>query len=57
VVCGECIGGERIPDEETLKGELGVWERKRNEKGATVDWRFSVEDARMKLERLYPSKS
>ena len=57
MVCGECIGGERIPDEETLKGELGAWERERNEKGATVQWRFSVEDARMKLERLYPSKS
>jgi hypothetical protein len=57
VLCGECIGGERIPDEGTLKRELGAWERERNEKGATVDWRFGVEDARTKLECLYPSKS
>ena len=49
--------GERIPDERTLKRELGVWEGERNEKGVMVDRRFSVEDARMKLERLYPSKS
>jgi len=57
VVCGECIGAKRIPDEGTLKRELGAWEGERNEKAAMVDWRFSVEDARMKLERLYPSKS
>jgi hypothetical protein len=48
---------KRIPDEGTLKRELGAWEGERNEKAAMVDWRFSVEDARMKLERLYPSKS
>jgi hypothetical protein len=43
-------------DEGTLRAELGAWERERNEKGATVQWRFSVQDARMKLDRLYPSK-
>ncbi len=56
VLSGECIGGERIPDEEILRREVAAWERERNEKGATVDWRFSVEDAREKLERLYPAK-
>jgi hypothetical protein len=35
---------------------VAAWEEERNEKGATVDWRFSVADAREKLERLYPAK-
>ena len=56
VLCRECIGGRRIPDQGTLEKEAGAWERDRNERGATVDWRFSVEDAREKVERLYPAK-
>jgi transposase len=56
VLCRECIGGRRIPDEGMLQREVAAWEEERNEKGATVDWRFSVEDAREKLERLYPAK-
>jgi hypothetical protein len=27
----------------------------RNASGATVNWRFTTEDARIKLKRLYPS--
>lgn len=57
VLSRECIGGKRIPDQETLGKEAGAWERDRNERGATVHWRFSVEDAREKLERLYPAGS
>lgn len=56
VLSRECIGGRRIPDEGMLQREVEAWEEERNEKGATVDWRFSVEDAREKLERLYPAK-
>jgi DDE superfamily endonuclease len=57
VLTRECIGGRRIPDQGTLEQEAAAWERDRNERGATVEWRFSVEDAREKLERLYPAKS
>ena len=56
VLCRQSIGGRRIPDEGMLQREVAAWEEERNEKGATVDWRFSVEDAREKLERLYPAK-
>jgi hypothetical protein len=56
VLSRECIGGRRIPDQGTLEKEAGAWEQDRNERGATVDWRFGVEDAREKLERLYPAK-
>ena len=47
----------RIGDEATLIHEVGVWEQVRNEAQATIDWRFSVTDARVKLKRLYPSRS
>jgi len=56
VLSRECIGGRRIPDRGTLEREVGAWERDRNEKRATVDWRFSVGDARETLKRLYPAK-
>jgi DDE superfamily endonuclease len=52
----QCLD-RRIPDEETLKGEIAAWEAQRNAEQATIDWRFSVTDARQKLKRLYPSLS
>jgi transposase len=53
----QCLGGRRIPDEEMLGREVGAWERERNERGATVEWRFTASDAREKLARLYPAGS
>ena len=45
----------RIPDQPTLTAEVAVWEQTRNANGATVNWRFTTADARIKLKRLYPS--
>jgi len=44
----------RIPDLETMKREITAWEQERNEQKATVNWRFTNQNARVKLERLYP---
>ena len=52
----QCLA-RRIPDEATLKREIAAWEVQRNKEQATIDWRFSVTDAREKLKRLYPSRS
>ncbi len=52
----QCLD-RRIPDEETRKHEIAAWEKQRNTEQATIDWRFSVTDAREKLKRLYPSLS
>jgi hypothetical protein len=52
----QCLD-RRIPDEETRKGEMAAWEAQRNAEQATMDWRFSVTEAREKLNRLYPSLS
>lgn len=45
----------RIPDQATLKTEISAWQERRNGAGATVDWRFTTDDARVKLHRLYPT--
>ena len=34
--------------------ETNAWEIDRNTNGATVDWRFTTADARIKLKKLYP---
>ncbi|MBC7251159.1 MAG: IS630 family transposase, partial [Anaerolineae bacterium] len=52
----QCLD-DRIPDDEALRREVKAWETARNERRATVNWRFSTSDARVKLERLYPNLS
>jgi hypothetical protein len=32
-----------------------AWEEKRNASPTPVDWRFTTENARIKLKRLYPT--
>ena len=44
----------RIGDIDTLKQETAAWERSRNDRQKGVDWRFTTNDARIKLKRLYP---
>ena len=46
-----------IPDEQTLKQHVQVLEDERNATQATVNWRFTSQDARVKLHRLYLSAS
>jgi len=50
----QCLD-RRMPDEATLTREIAAWEKQRNAEQATIDWRFSITDARKKLKRLYPS--
>lgn len=45
----------RIPDTATLQREVAAYEARRNEAGATITWDFTVDDARRKLKRVYPS--
>ena len=44
----------RMPDLETVTKEVAAWEQGRNLEHATIDWRFTAADARIKLKRLYP---
>ena len=49
----QCLD-RRIPSAEILKQEVAAWEEERNAVGSRIDWRFTAEDARIKLKRLYP---
>ena len=49
--------GRRIGDEESLKKEVKKLEDERNAAAAKINWRFTVQEAREKLHRLYPSNS
>jgi hypothetical protein len=50
----QCLD-RRIPDQETLKREIAAWECERNQHAVKANWRFTTEDARIKLKKLYPS--
>lgn len=54
VLSRQCLD-RRIPDFETLEGEVKAGDRQRNQKKTWIDWRFTADDARTKLHRLYPS--
>jgi hypothetical protein len=41
----------------TVAAELAAWQAPRNEQKIGVDWQFTTEKARQKLQRLYPSLS
>jgi hypothetical protein len=51
----QCLEGRRIAERDMLARELRAWEKRRNTGKATVNWRFTLDDARIKLKRLYPS--
>lgn len=50
----QCLAGRRIGDLDVLQSEIAVWSRKTNSRQRGVDWHFQVDDARVKLKRLYP---
>lgn len=51
---GQCLD-RRIPDIHLMRNEIATWERDRNNRSSTIDWRFTTENARIKLKRLYPN--
>jgi transposase len=53
VLSRQCLNGY-IPNREFLASETLAWETERNTNRATIDWRFTTVDARIKLKKLYP---
>jgi hypothetical protein len=53
VLAKQCLQ-RRIPDQETLVPEIAAWELRLNQTGVKVDWQFTIDQARIKLKRLYP---
>lgn len=54
VLSRQCLD-RRIADIETLKQEVQAHQARRDALGSKVNWRFTTQDARIKLKRLYPS--
>ena len=54
ILASQCLD-RRIPDKQALITEVAAWQEGRNKNHAKADWRFTTADARVKLNRLYPS--
>lgn len=50
----QCLS-RRIAQRDALQQQIEQWEFKRNSAGTAIDWRFTTQDARIKLRRLDPS--
>jgi hypothetical protein len=53
VLSGDCLD-RRMDCAEFVASESKAWEADRNKREAKVRWRFTIEEARVKLEEVYP---
>jgi hypothetical protein len=53
ILAKQCLD-RRIPCPTQLQQEITQWNINRNQTNSTVQWRFTTQDARIKLHRLYP---
>ena len=54
VLARQC-GGLGIAGQSILRREVNAWQDRRNRDTIQVNWRFTTEDARIKLKSLYPA--
>jgi len=50
----QCLSDRRIGELPVLQTAIAAWSDKTNSKQRGVDWQFRIENARVKLQRLYP---
>lgn len=50
----QCLS-QRFASPELLASAIDAWLKSRNHLAPTINWQFSVDDARLKLRHLYPS--
>ena len=53
IMSKQCLN-RRIPTKEEMTYEVKAWTCTRNSANLSVDWQFTIDDARIKLKRLYP---
>jgi hypothetical protein len=53
VLSKQCLH-RRIPTKQQLNEEIEAWHKERNQTPSKVVWKFTTEDARVKLKHLYP---
>ena len=54
VLARQCLS-ERMNDKIYLRDQVDAWQERRNASAVKIDWRFTTDDARIKLKRLYPT--
>lgn len=54
VLNGQCLN-RHITTREEVDSEVNAWQMDRNNKDCKINWQFTTDDARIKLNRLYPS--
>ena len=54
VLARQCLN-RRIARLSTVKKEVNAWQDHRNNRSARINWQFTTKDARIKLQRLYPT--
>lgn len=50
----QCLRGRRIGELNELRSEIAAWSKRTNQKQRGVNWQFKIDNARVKLKRLYP---
>jgi transposase len=45
---------KRVPTIKQMRKEVRAWNKSRNKAANKINWRFTTDDARIKLKRLYP---
>jgi hypothetical protein len=53
ILARQCLS-TRVASIEQAKEQIMAWQDERNQANITINWRFTTEDARIKLKRLYP---
>jgi len=53
ILARQCLD-RRLPDIESARREVEAWVKARNAAQATVEWRFTTTNARLKFHRFYP---
>jgi hypothetical protein len=54
VLSRQCLH-QRLGSQTELEQQVAAWQQARNAQTAKINWRFTTDDARIKLKRLYPS--
>ena len=55
----QCLGKTRVPDISTLRKRTNAWNKIMNRRNVTINWKFTVKDAKKKLamyEKIYRTK-
>jgi hypothetical protein len=50
----QCVTDRRFATADELREETSAWHDRSNARQRSVDWQFKVDDARVKLESIYP---